>query len=100
MANSKITELDAVVAASTDDLMYLVDDPGSTPTSKSITFDNMQKSITAIGILTTGVEVAAGTYVTVGPSSVDGNWRMGVVGGELVFQKRVSGAWVTKGSVS
>ena len=45
MADSKLTSLTAITSATTDDLMYLVDNPGGTPTSKKITFDNVQKSV-------------------------------------------------------
>lgn len=48
MANQKLTALTAATSASTDDLFYIVDDPGGTPTSKKITFANVQGSITAL----------------------------------------------------
>lgn len=48
MADAKLTALTAVTSASTDDLLYVVDDPGGTPASKKITFDNLQKSITTL----------------------------------------------------
>lgn len=49
MADAKLTALSAATSASTDDLMYLVDDPGGTPASKKITFDNVQGSLTKVG---------------------------------------------------
>lgn len=54
MANTKVTEMTVATAASTDDLVMIVDSPASSPISKSITFDNFQKSVTAVGILTDG----------------------------------------------
>lgn len=48
MANQKLTALTAATSASTDDLLYIVDDPAGTPTSKKITFANVQASITAL----------------------------------------------------
>lgn len=55
MADTKLTALTAATTATIDDLAYLVDDPGGTPTSKKITFDNLQQSITKVGTITTGV---------------------------------------------
>jgi len=56
MADTKLTALTANTSATTDDLLYLVDDPGGTPASKKITFDNLQKSITNVtGSLSTGL---------------------------------------------
>lgn len=49
MADSKLTALTALTSASTDDLLYIVDDPGGTPASKKITFDNVQGSLTKVG---------------------------------------------------
>jgi hypothetical protein len=49
MANQKLTQLTAVTSASTDDLLYLVDDPSGTPSSVKITFGNVQASLTAVG---------------------------------------------------
>jgi hypothetical protein len=34
-----------------------------------------------------------------GPSGVDGTWRIRVNGGELVFEQRVLGSYIQKGSV-
>lgn len=49
MASEKLTELDALSTASTDDIFYLVDDPAGTPISKKITLSNLQGSITSVG---------------------------------------------------
>lgn len=54
MADAKLTALTAITAATTDDLLYVVDNPGGTPASKKITFDNLQQSITKVGTITTG----------------------------------------------
>lgn len=54
MADSKLTALSAATSATTDDLLYVVDNPGGTPVSKKITFDNLQQSITKVGTITTG----------------------------------------------
>lgn len=49
MADTKVSALTAATSASADDLLYLVDDPAGTPTSKKITFANVQASISALG---------------------------------------------------
>lgn len=56
MTDTKVSALTAITSATTDDLLYIVDDPGGTPASKKITFDNLQKSITNVsGSLSTGL---------------------------------------------
>lgn len=92
MADTKITELTAASAASTDDLIPIVDSPGGSPANKKITFDNFQKSITTL-------EIPSGNYIYFGDPSSDGTWRIGVSGGDLVFQLRVSSSWVEKGAM-
>jgi hypothetical protein len=105
MAASKLTALTANTTVSTDDLLYTVDDPGGTPASKKVTFDNLQKSITVVGgasgVSTQGdVAVPVDKYIYLGGSAVDGSWRMYVSSGNLVFEKRESGTWNEKGSVT
>ena len=48
MPDTKVTALTALASASSDDVLYIVDDPGGTPVSKKITFANVQGSITAL----------------------------------------------------
>lgn len=95
----KITDLTAITSASTDDVVEIVNDPTGTPASRKITFDNLQKSITAISILTTDVEIPIDKYVYIGPNGSDGSWRFSVSSGDLIFEKRVGGSWVEKGKV-
>jgi hypothetical protein len=45
MADKKVTQLAAQSAIGVDDLLYVVEDPLGTATSKKITFDNLQKSV-------------------------------------------------------
>ena len=45
MADKKLTELDATTTASTDDLIYIVDDPSGTPVSKKITVGDFLNTI-------------------------------------------------------
>ncbi len=39
-------------------------------------------------------------YTYYGDSETDGSWRVALVGGDLIHQKRVGGSWVTKQTVS
>lgn len=57
MANAKATELTPLVAASEDDIFYVVDDPGGTAVSKKITLANLRTSMyPSVGCITaTGV---------------------------------------------
>lgn len=41
MADEKLTELDEATEATTDDILYIVVDPGTTPTSKKIKVENL-----------------------------------------------------------
>lgn len=60
MADQKLTELDAVTSASGDDLLYIVDAPGGSPSSKKITVANLLSYYPADGRLTleSGVPVS------------------------------------------
>jgi hypothetical protein len=100
MADQKLTALTAVTSASADDIVYIVDDPLGSPLSRKITFDNLQKSITAIGVLSTNVEIPLANYVYIGPNGSDGSWRFRVVDGNLAFEKREGGNWIEKGLVT
>lgn len=64
MADSKISALTAATSATDDDLVYLIDDPAGTPTSKKITFSNLQGSMTKVGKVTV-TQPATGSTVTV-----------------------------------
>lgn len=59
MADSKVSALVAATAASSDDYLYLVDDPSGTPTSKKITVGNLEASLT-LGNLAGTLSVAKG----------------------------------------
>lgn len=64
MADTKLTALTALTSASTDDIIYVVDDPTGTPASKKITFDNFQGSLTKVG-KTTVTQPATGSTIAV-----------------------------------
>lgn len=102
MADQKLTELTEATAATTDDLLYVVNDPGGTPVGKKITFDNLQKSITEVASLKSNgaAQVPVDSFIYIGDPSTDGSWRFTISAGDLSFQKRVSGSWVEKGGVS
>jgi hypothetical protein len=65
MSNKKITELDAITSASTDDILPIVDAPGGSAATKKITFDNLQKSITTIDTTKTGVLKASSGVIAI-----------------------------------
>lgn len=48
MADSKLTALTAITSASSDDLLYIVDDPGGSPLSRKITVGNLLSSSNAV----------------------------------------------------
>lgn len=58
MADSKVTGLSAITTATTDDILYIVDNPLVTPVSNKITFDNLQKSITTVSTSLSGSVVS------------------------------------------
>ncbi len=92
MADTKVSALTAATSASSDDLLYLVDDPGGTPTSKKITVANF------LGGTSNQLPLALTTYIYLGDSGTDGSWRIGVSTTNLVFERRESAAWVEKGA--
>lgn len=49
MADAKVSALTALTTPADEDLFYVVDDPGGTPTSKKITFANLQAGIGDFG---------------------------------------------------
>lgn len=75
MADTKISGLTAATAASTDDLVPIVDDPGGSPATKKITFDNFQKSLTTVGKVTVTQPATAGTL------TISNNGSLITVGG-------------------
>lgn len=94
MADVKLTALTAATTASSDDLLYLVDDPGGAPASKKITVANL------LGGTSTEFPLASTTYLYFGASGTDGSWRIGINTGNLIVEKRVAGVWTEKGLFS
>lgn len=105
MADQKVTELVASVIVSTDDVMYVVDAPGTSPVSKKVTFDNLQKSISVVGT-TAGVTflgsvtLPANGVIGIGDQTSDGAWKVCVSSTSLSFQYFVSGTWSEKGAIN
>lgn len=94
MANKKITDLDAAIAASKDDLVMFVDDPsGTTPTNKKISVQNFFKLPTGtVAEVNAYSNKAAGqlAYVTDGNAGsaclavYDGsNWKVVALGATI-----------------
>ena len=92
MADQKLTALTALTSPSTDDLLYIVDDPLGTPASRKITLANL------LGATSGSVILSSTTYLYFGDSGTDGSWRVGRSGTSLVVERRESAAWVEKGA--
>jgi len=67
MADSKVSGLTADTSPTSDDLLYLIDDPGGTPTSKKSTSGNVIKK--AHGLSDGIVKVASGVMTPASPST-------------------------------
>lgn len=94
MADAKLTALTAETSPTTDDLLYLVDDPAGTPASKKITLADL------FGATSKELPLASDCFIYIGDSGTNGSWRIGLDTGNLTFQKRVGGSWVEKGQMS
>jgi len=69
MADTKVSALTAATSASTDDLLYIVDDPGGTPVSKKITVADRKTSLGLTGP-NTGDQSLFSTIAVSGQSNV------------------------------
>ena len=103
MADAKLSALTAATAATTDDLLYIVDAPGTTPVSKRITFDNLQKSISVVGaaagVTTQGdVGIPSANAIYLGDAATNGSWRIVISGTTLSIQRREGGSYIEKGA--
>lgn len=92
MADQKLTALTAMTSPTTDDLLYIVDDPSGTPASRKITLANL------LGATSGSVVLASTTYLYFGDTGTDGSWRIGRSGTSLVVERRESSVWVEKGA--
>ena len=52
------------------------------------------------GAADTDIIGASTSFYYWGATGSDGSWRMGLSGGNMVIQKRESGSWVTKSTVT
>ncbi len=96
MADTKLSDLTAATSATVADLFYIVDGT----TSKQITFDNLQKSITNVASIASAGDIATAIdkYIYIGTESSDGSWRFRISGTSLLVEKRESGNWNEKGA--
>ena len=74
--------------------------PGDCSKVKASNKDQLQYSSTTKRweLVTTG-ELGATDFLYFGDPTTNGTWRIGRSGDNLVFQRRESGAYVTKGSM-
>ena len=63
---------------------------------------NIKASGTVTGTVITGTDHIAGSanYFYFGAEGTDGSWRIGRSGNNLVFERRESGSWVTKSTIT
>lgn len=102
MADTKLSALPTVSSVVAADLIYTVTDVATTPASKRITFDNVQKSITVLGGsggVTAGgnINLPTANYLYFGAENADGSWRFYVSTTSLMVERRESGTWNPKG---
>jgi hypothetical protein len=77
MADKKITQLTALTAVSSDDLLHVVDDPTTTPVNKKVTVANFFSDITVPA-------VEMNTELTVNGTTLTANAEVVVTGGLVV----------------
>jgi len=113
MADQKLSALTAASNAAESDDLYLVTDTTTSPTSKKISFNNLQTSFTNISLDSAQFDVTNTTLPVEGQvayNATDANLKLGLAGGnvqvalgqELVLPKRVrneSGTTMTKGTI-
>lgn len=90
MADTKITGLTELTTPALADVIAIVDDPTGTPVTKKMTLANLQSLMAQLG---------STDYLYLGSPTADGSWRIGLSAGNMVFQKRESSSWVTKGAM-
>ena len=98
----KITELTEITSPSDDDMLYIVDSPGSAPASRKISVANLLQSCLKLvgGILTGDLTIPSSNALYLGSSGTNGSWRFVRSGDNLVIQRRESDAWVDKGTIT
>ena len=75
MADSKLTGLTGLTSPTDDDLMYIVDDPGGTPASKSVTVGNLKKTFGGTPV-DSEIVSGSGTSWTLASTPVVGSVRL------------------------
>lgn len=108
MANKKVTDLAEITTASVDDLLYLIDAPGSSPASRKITKANFLKeylllaggSVTGDISSTADIILGSGGAIYLGSKDTDGSWRFIRSGDDLSIQRLEASVWVEKASIT
>lgn len=101
MANQKLTELTQVTTFSDTDIVYIVIDPGGNPVSRKITLGDLLENCLKVtgGVVSGDIALSSSNHFYIGDSDTDGTWRIGRSGDNLIFQRRESSLWVTKGQI-
>ncbi len=104
MTNTKLSELPTITSISSEDLLYVVDDPAGTPTSSKITFSNFQNSLTSVNsAITSGLAlITSGTLasrqIVAGSAKIAVTNGSGVAGNPSIDLGSVSLADLTDGA--
>jgi hypothetical protein len=64
MADKKVTQLSSITRLSGDDLLYVVNNPGTTPASTKITIDNVFANVSSDVSVTGTLDAKANTTIT------------------------------------
>lgn len=76
MADKKVSQLTSLASTSSDDLMYVVDTPNGTPTSKNITVKNFFGAVPANTVFNGRVQLRANTTILCGNTVITSNVNM------------------------
>ena len=99
MADEKLTQLSAATSIADNDLLYVVVNPGSSPTSEKITLANLQASLTTF--VENEIVSGSGTSWTLADTPITGSvkiWAAGVrlyPGSDPNFGYSISGTAIT-----
>lgn len=74
-ADTLLQDMTAAASAAADDIFYLVNDPNGVPANRKIGFDELQRSITAVGTIATGTWNASFSNDIVKDAAID--WGSG-----------------------
>jgi hypothetical protein len=101
MADTKVSALTAATAATGEDLIYLVDDPAGTPTSKKITVANLEGSLTLSNLAGTLSVAKGGTGQTTANTALNALLpSQASNSGKVLQTDGTNTSWATAGSGS